>query len=200
MPIPCQRGWLPEHPSSSSLRLQPAAPAALKHFFAQICDHKIDWLVSQFSDCTPSLHILSSEVGSYVTQWLCWDKQFPSSPHCIASVLSPSLGEALSLGSGFLTQTGGCLLLFSICSWQRESVQLPLLQLTARWRQAGSQRQALTSCSHSKWGLWCPELCQLQEKCENRWSEPIFCFFFSHPFPVFPVFTICSFIYSIHIY
>lgn len=51
--------------------------------------------------------------------------------HIVASVLSPSLGEAQSLGSGFLPQTGGCLLLFSICSWQRESVQLPLQQLTA---------------------------------------------------------------------
>lgn len=97
------------HPALDSNHL-PLAP--LVHFLAQVPDHKVDWLPGQFPDC-PTLHIFSNELGRYISQSHPHfpNRQFSFLPHWTASVLSPSMGEAQSLGSGFPSQTAVFLVL-----------------------------------------------------------------------------------------
>lgn len=118
----------------------------------------MDWMLSPCSAC-PTLHTLSCEVGRWHLQWLGRDRQFPGH---IARPPGRAPGEeAPSLGSGCLAQMSAllpCLLL------AEGLVLLPLQRPTAGHGRLAPEGRALTACSRSRRGLWCPGLCQLQEK------------------------------------
>lgn len=107
---PCQRGCLPapDFPPPA-LDFNQQFPAPLVHLLAQPV--AIQWISCSANVlivplCTP----FPGRLRRCMSRWPCWDRQFPALLPCTAPVPSPAMGEAQSLGLGFLPrqQDAGC--------------------------------------------------------------------------------------------